>query len=264
MMIRARRLVVLASLLPLGACATKRDLRDLQTEIRANAARQDSIYIALDRLIRSTRDSVMVYSDAVFNFRGDINNRLQIMEDQLLRLGELTGQSQRSLAGLRDQIETQRRVEATRPPPTIPQRDSTQAAEGEVDRTFAGVQESAEEMYNAALEQFNRGSFNVAGMAFRRFLEQYPTHALASKAHLKVGELMTQSNDLEGAAAEYLKVRERFPNSPDVPEALYRAGALYLEMENFPRARQYLEQVVNTYPDHAVAQLAQDRLSDIP
>ena len=262
-MLPTSRLLALLLLLPLGACATKRDVRDLQAEMRSLAMRQDSAVLALQSTNRSLRDSISTLSEFLFEMRGENNNQMLAIQDQLLRIGELTGQSQRSLASLRDQVEQQRRQQLAAPPP-VTRPDSTGQDESVLPGTGGPARGDAEEMYNAANTQFNRGSYSVARGAFQQFLTQFPNHALAPAAHIRLGEILAQENRLEEAAAEYLKVRERFPNDPEVPNALFRAGAAYLEMEDFALARQYLETVVNSYPDHPAAQLAQDRLNDIP
>ncbi|NNF29403.1 MAG: tetratricopeptide repeat protein, partial [Gemmatimonadetes bacterium] len=241
----------------------KRDVRDLQAEMRSLAMRQDSAVLALQATNRSLRDSLSVLSEFLFEMRGENNNQIIAVQDQLLRIGELVGQSQRSVAGLRDQIEQQRRQQLPAPPPTT-RPDSAEQDESVVPGAGAPARGDAEEMYNAANTQFNRGSYSVARGAFQQFLSQFPNHALAPSAHIRLGEILAQENRLEEAAIEYLKVRERFPNDPEVPNALYRAGAAYLEMENFDLARRYLEIVVNSYGDHAMAELAQERLNDIP
>ena len=248
----------------------KSDVRDLQTEMRAMMLRQDSAYIALHQAIQrangETRDTLNAYAETLFQFRGDVTNNLLDIQAQLLQLGELTGQSQRSLAGLRDQLEDQRRQLAARPVPqteTDPAVADDQGASDESD-LLPGTADERDEVFNTAVANMNRGNFTVARIAFARFLEEYPDDALAPAAHLRLGELMSRENRFEEAAEEYLKVRERFPTAEEVPEALFRAGAAYLDMENFELARQYLEQVINTYPDSGVATMAQDRLGDIP
>ncbi len=261
-MLRPSRLLTLLLLAPLGACATKRDIRDLQAEIRSLAMRQDSAALALQATNRNLRDSLRTVSEFLFNMRGESNNQMIAIQDQLLRIGELTGQSQRSLAGLRDQMEQNRQRQPTAPPTPV-QRDSA-SDESVVPGTGGPARGSPDEMYDAAITQLNRGSLSVARAAFQQFLTQHPNHALAPSAHIRLGEILAQDNRLEEAAQEYLKIRERFPGSEEVPVALYRAGAVYLEMENFDLARQYLETVVNSYPDHAVASLAEERLRDIP
>lgn len=261
-MLPTSRLLALTLLLPLGACATKRDVRDLQAEMRSLAMRQDSAVLALQATNRSLRDSLSVLSEFLFEMRGETNNQMISVQDQLLRIGELVGQSQRSVAGLRDQFEQQRRQQLSAPTVTRP--DSTAQDESVVPGAGATARGDAEEMYNAAMTQYNRGSMSVARNAFQQFLSRFPNHSLAPSAHIRLGEIYATENRLAEAAVEYLKVRERFPGAPEVPDALYHAGAVYLEMEDFALARQYLETVVNSYGDHPAARLAQERLNDIP
>ena len=83
-------------------------------------------------------------------------------------------------------------------------------------------------------------------------------------AYLHLGELRSQDDELEVAVDLYLKIPELFPTAEEVQDALYRAGLLCIELEDYARARQFLERVVNTYPEHRNAELARSRLEDIP
>ena len=263
------KIVVLVLLLPLGACATKRDLQYIQAEVRALSARQDSAFQALTRSVeqanREALDSLRVLSDFFFDFRGDSNNRLLAIQDQQLRLGELVGQSQRSLAGLREDMNTQQqRIEEQLAARPVPADTLEGGAEEEQEPAVPGVTDTAEEAFNAVVVHLNRGSFTVARIGFARFIEEYPNHELAPSAHIHLGEMASQEGRLEDAIASYLKVPELFPTAEEVPNALYRAGVLCVELEDFDQARQYLERVVNSYPDHRFAEPARERLQDIP
>ena len=55
-----------------------------------------------------------------------------------------------------------------------------------------------------------------------------------------------------------------FPTSDRIPAALYRAGVLCIELEDYDRAREYLERVINTYPDDRFAEQALEKLDEIP
>ena len=57
---------VLLAALVVGGCATKGDLRDVQTEIRALSARQDSIMVELRRQEATTRDTLRQTLGAVW------------------------------------------------------------------------------------------------------------------------------------------------------------------------------------------------------
>ena len=92
---RARLLSVLVLVPLLGACATKRDLRDLRTEMEAMRASQDALLREIARQNEMLMDSVSVKD---VRLRGDIMNRLLQMERQLVQIQELTGQGQQRLA----------------------------------------------------------------------------------------------------------------------------------------------------------------------
>jgi TolA-binding protein len=74
---------------------------------------------------------------------------------------------------------------------------------------------------------------------------------------------MVQEDDLEGALEAFLRIPEFHPTSPEVPQALYRAAVLHIEMGDPDEARVLLERVVNSYPDSGAAILAQERLREI-
>lgn len=241
-------LAVAGLLLPLSTgCVMKSDVENLQAQIRDLQVRQDSMYQRLARLGLAVRDSIADQSEAFYQLRGDITSTMVEIQDQLITLQELTGQSQRNLAGLRDQLESQRR---------------TLMDPGEGSGVQPGGGE-ATELYNAAVTQFNRGSFQTARQGFERFLETYPNHRLAPDAQFYLADILVQEERLEEAMDAFLRIGELWPTSSKVPDALYRLALLELEMGNESRARTYLERVVNSYPDAPVSMLARERLEEI-
>ncbi len=246
-----------------GGCATKKDVRDVRMDVRAAIQHQDSVLRAMERDLReadmATQDSLRAVTDMLFDFRGEMNNQLATVLEQLLLLGELAGQGQRSLAGIRDQLDAQRWASARTPAATPP--DSAAQAGDEADPVAV---DPATETYDAAVRQVNLGSFTVARMAFARFLEEHPNHAKAPGALLHLGELASNEGQLEEAAETYLRVPEFFPVAEEVPSALYRAAMVFVELEDVARARELLERIVNSYSDHPFAAMAEERLQEIP
>jgi tol-pal system protein YbgF len=253
--------------LSLPACATKRDFQDLQSEVRALAARQDAASEELRRVERANQavlDSVGVLSESLFEFRGDISSRLFEIQDQLLRLGELVGQSQRSLANMREELIAQRQQ--------FEDRLSARAAPGDTLADVggdAGEQEvvggdAAEEAFASLVQALDRGNLGTALRGFGRFISMYPNSDLAPSAHLHLGELLSGEERLEEAVEAYLEVPRLFPTAEEVPDALYRAGVLCIELGDYEQARQLLERLVNTYPGHRYTEQARERLQGIP
>jgi hypothetical protein len=99
-----RRILLLAALLPLGACvATKQDVEQLRLDMAGQRAQQDSLFRVLIARTEAMLDSL---SDQNVRLRGDFANRLLAIDRQLVQIQELSGQNQAQLAGLRQQIET--------------------------------------------------------------------------------------------------------------------------------------------------------------
>lgn len=265
----AGRIGVLAAGLFLGACATKRDLEYIQMEVRALGVRQDSALQALTRSIRETHlvamDSIAALSDGLFDLRGDVSNRLSAIQEQQLIVGEILGQSQRSLEAMREELNSQQQRLAEQAA-RVAEGDSVEGGGPATEQAApADNADRAQEIYETGVRQSNRTNYGAARRAFEGFLEEYPNHDLAPSAYLHLGALVSQDDEsLEEAVGLYLKVPELFPTAEEVPDALYRAGLLCIELNDETRARQFLERVVNTYPEHRNAELARSRLEDIP
>ena len=61
-----------------------------------------------------------------------------------------------------------------------------------------------------------------------------------------------------------MRIPQMYPSSPRVPEALYRAALLHEELGETEEARTLLERVISGFPDSDVAELAQQKLQEIP
>ena len=100
-----RAAALAAALLVSAGCATKGDLRDVSFEMQRLAARQDSLLAVLERQSALTQDTLRRQNNQLFEIRGDVSRQLQQILDELATLRELAGQNQRTIAGLRDQVE---------------------------------------------------------------------------------------------------------------------------------------------------------------
>ena len=238
----------------MSGCATKGDLRNVQLEIRALSARQDSLMSELHRLTLTTQDTLREQSLQLFDFRGAIFRQLRDISESVARLEALAGESQRGIAGVRDQLANLRRGTTTQPeqenaPPT-----------GEEAVAPGG---DAESIYNAAVGQFNRGSLATARTAFQQFLQAFPSHRLAPDAHFYLADILVQEDRTEDALDAFLEIPQIFPTASKVPDAWYRAAVIQIELGRTDEARATLERVINTYPDSGVATVAREKLREI-
>lgn len=243
--------------LSLSGCATKGDLRSVQDEIRALGERTDRAVQELSGLNLAVQDTLGRQSDAIFESRGDINRRLQTLEQEILTIQELLRMNQQSLMTIRDLLESQR------PGGMGPMRTDTEPGR---DLEFSPAEERAGgpvDMYNTAATQFNNGSLNTARRAFQQFLREYPTDALAPNAHFYLAEILVQEERLDEAISAFMRVPELFPTADMVPDAYLRLGEVYIQQDKLDDARYYLRLVVNSYADTDAARQAQERLDEI-
>jgi tol-pal system protein YbgF len=242
---RVLRLVLVAGIVAgtgsLAGCATKRDMRDLRAEMMQMQARQDSLMQMLILQNRAVADSVHQSKELLLRVRGELGHQLLQIEQQLVEVQSLTGQSQTTLADMRRQLQT--RSDQYQEPPG-----------GGAD---AG---DAEQLYAIGTDQLQRGAAGTARRAFEQILAQHPTHERAADAQFHLAETFVIEEQSEQALEAFDRVVERYPNSPRAPTALYRAGMLAEEAGNNQRARGYFQRVLAGYPRSDEARLADERL----
>ena len=207
--------------------------------------------------IEALQDTLDVQSGMVVDSRGGISRELREIQTQLSQLTALTGQIQRSM------VVISQRVQAEGARVTTSDRRADPDSLGGLFGRRGGDGAAAEEMYEAAMTQYNRGSLNTAQMALGRFLGDFPDHRLAPRAQFVLADIFEQENRLDGAVEEFLRVPELYPSADQVPNALYRIALIYVIQENVDEAVIYLERLTNTYPDSGPAELAQELLQEI-
>lgn len=257
----ARGPLVLLAVLFFSGCATKGDLRDLQTEVRALSARQDSLLMELRAQNLATQDTLRTTSNQLFDIRGQVVQLLRQIQSEQESLREMVREMQRSMVSMRDQIASGRRVGGPGPGGgPVPGAGGVMPG----GTATGGSEADPVALYNAAIEQYQRQSYTAARAGFELFLDTYPgDEELAPWALFYLAETMVQQEDPESAVERYQEVRERFPASDAVPQSLYRLGLTYIELDREDDAREALERVMNTWPDSDAATLARVTLAEL-
>jgi len=258
----ARVLVTAAAVLSSGGCATKHDIRDLHDEIMMLAARQDSLVTELRAQARVTQDTLGRQSGQIVDLRGEILHRLQEITETLSQVQALVGENQRGIAGVRDQLVNIRRpggapADQQGPDSGMVAQPGAVAAGGNVPGG------SSQDMYNAAVQQFQQGHLSTAQSAFKSFLDAYPNDTLAPEAHFYLGDILAQEDHPEEALAEFEKITTNFPAADKTPDAWYRIARLQLQLKRTKAAEATLQRIVNSYPGSDAAKLAKADLDSI-
>jgi len=264
------RLCAFAPLL-LAACATKTQVRLLQGEIsslRIETARRDSVraaaLAAIIGLQQRIFDSLTAGREALRTLDVRIQADLTGVQRQLLQVQELTGQSQSRLSEMKAALDQRaEQLEAAglaRPPAPAPAADST-ATPGTVPAPAAPVP-TADQMYQGAKLQLNRGAAGTARRGFQELVRTYPSHELVPEALFYVGEsFATEAPD--SAVTYYSQVLSRFPRAPKASTSLYRLGRLETRRNNSAAARAYYDRLIKEYPRSDEVELARDALKNL-
>jgi tol-pal system protein YbgF len=241
----------------LAGCASKGDVQMVQGEVgllKAEMARRDSARAAqlseVVQLQRQIMDSLTANRRAVTQLKGDLASDLYNIQQQLVQLQELTGQSQQRLTELRTRLEA-RGAQIETAPPAMPG-DSARPAPN-------GGNASADQMYEASLAQLRRGSLSTARLGLREMIRLHPTSERAPDALYFIGQSFASENP-DSAAAYYRQVVDKHPASPRAASALYNLGLLAERRKDNAGAREAYQRVAEKYPQSDEAALARDRL----
>jgi tol-pal system protein YbgF len=252
-MSRGTAIRVAAVALAAAGCATKSDVAELRTslvsEIQADRSQRDSLIAEIRELRAVLLDSLNVQQRRDISGRVDLQRQIQDLNTNLAQLIALTGETQRQMARL--SVGPTGEGSDTPTPP---------AGERATDGAPAGPAGEPQELYEAALRQFRRGSYGTARAALDEFLAQYPAHELAPDAQYFRAETFAEEGDSQAALREYARVLELYPNSRRAPTALYKSGLIELRRGNADDARTFFNRVVQGYPDSDEVELARREL----
>ncbi|PYP03776.1 MAG: tol-pal system protein YbgF, partial [Gemmatimonadetes bacterium] len=238
----------------------KGDVRrvELQVEaLRVERARADSQHVlAVDSvrtLLAAVQERLAAQQAYLVQLRGDVKTDLLAVQQQLVSVQELTGQSQQRLTELRGRLEEQ----ARQPVPVL---DTSRGGAGvPVGPSGNPAGPGPEQMYDLAYQQYRASRYGTARLGFREFLRLFPTNERAPDALYFIGESLAGEN-ADSAAAVYQQVVKTYPTSPRAPAALYKLGFLAEQRGNKAGARTYYARVIADYPRAPEANLARDKL----
>jgi tol-pal system protein YbgF len=239
--------------------------QQLETQRQASQ-RSDSVIAAnvagLARLLQSVADSVAAGQTALAQLKGDVRTELYNVQQQLVAIQELTGQSQQRLSELRGQLDqSQRQLPSGGQPAQAAPQGQAPAPGGQAQ----GMREpTADQLIDISVGQLRRGSPAAARVGFAEFVRKYPDNPRMADVLFMTGEAWSAEQRSDSAAVSYRAVVQRFPQSTRAPSALYKLAMQSLAAGRTADARDDFTRVVTGYPQSPEAGLARDRLRSLP
>lgn len=266
-----RVLIAPAVIMAAGACfATRNDVRVLQSDIArlqlaaAQAASADTARaLQLRRIISSLSaisDSLRIAGTNLQRFQGDVSMSMRQVQEQLLTVQELTGQSRKQVESLRNQLEARAAEQVQVVPPPAPTGDS-----GAAPPTAApgAPPPGPYRLMDLGRQQLARGATSAARAAFSDLLTQYPTSDLAPEAQYWIAEAYSSAGNAVEADSVFALVAEKYPTSERAPVAIYKRAVALKVAGQTRQARTLLQQVLDKYPKSEAATLAAALLRDL-
>lgn len=257
-----------------SACAMHSDVVRLEQQLevrRQEAQRSDSVIAAnvagLARLLQSVADSLAAQQTALAQLKGDVRTELYNVQQQLVAIQELTGQSQQRLSELRGQLDqSQRQLPAGSQgaSPAAPAPGQAAAAPSPGGQAQSMREPTADQLIDISVAQLRRGSPGAARVGFAEFVRKYPDHARMADVLFMTGEAWSAEQRADSAALAYRAVVTRFPQSTRAPSALYKLAIQALAAGRTAEARDDFNRIVTNYPQSPEAGLARDRLRPLP
>lgn len=117
--------------------------------------------------------------------------------------------------------------------------------------------------YQGAFEILRARRYDDAIVAFKSYIERYPSGKYSANAKYWLGEANYVTRRFPVAIEELNRVLKEHPKSNKVQDALLKIGFSYYELKQWPEARVSLQRLVDTYPNATAGKLARKRLDQM-
>ncbi len=117
--------------------------------------------------------------------------------------------------------------------------------------------------YQAAYNDYLRGSYDLAILGFRQYLEAYPDTELSDNAAYWIGECLYSEGQYGQAIREFDRIVARYPRSDKLASAVLKKAYSHLELGQREQGVAQLRALVRSHPGSDEANLARQRLRDL-
>jgi tol-pal system protein YbgF len=257
----SKALLICGVALATGACVSGRDIDGLQGKL----GEIEQEVVELQRVgstkqgVESLEVAIADSMERLLKTEADMELSLQKLSSQIDQLEANLEDTNYRLSQLSQQIAaTNQELKAFRTTPFA--RGATDLG----DTTRSPVTPSdPQALYQTAYNDYLRGSYDMAILAFRQYLEAFPDTELADNATYWIGESYFSQGQYRQAIEEFDNIAANYSRSDKIASALLKKGYSYLELGDTPRGRAQLRNVIAEFPGTDEANLAQQRLEEI-
>jgi tol-pal system protein YbgF len=122
------------------------------------------------------------------------------------------------------------------------------------------VSVSEEETYDAAFDLLKQSLYADAAVAFTQFIQRFPKSELTDDAWYWMGEARFVTREFSQSLGAFQNVINNFMDSPRIPASYLKVGYIQYEYGAYIKARETLNFVLSSFPNHRVVANAKARL----
>jgi tol-pal system protein YbgF len=247
----------------------QRDIAVLQEALRQRDKESAERFAALEALIKQNMESTTRLNQAIAVIERAVNKQTDSILPPVTRTAAKADALSDQFGGLRDAVEETNAMLAklttqvadiktqltTLPPPTM----TAPGAEGEA----GGAETFGESFLTNAVNDFNRGSYDLAKAQFQDFLKYSPTSPKAAEAQYYLGQIAYNLGDYESAIREFDVVIQKYASSFFGPQAQYKKAVALDKLGRSMEAQRELDSLLARYPNAPVAENARGMLDQL-
>ena len=196
--------------------------------------------------------SISKQADAVVGPVTSISTQVDSLSGQFLALRDAVEEMNSRMGKVQQQVEDIKNTVSTLPPPSM------QGMEGE---GMSGT--SAETLFNSALTDYHRGTYDSAEPQFQDYLQLYASTVRAAEAQYYLGAIAYQRENFEDSVGHFDRVLERYPVGLISADAQFKKGMALVKLAKTSEAIKEFESVIEKFPNSSIAPAAEGQIEQL-
>lgn len=211
---------------------------------KADVAEAESAITARIEALLQSEMAVEAEIQALSDEVGQLRSQLEETQFRLAQLAQQIAATNQELQAVRSAAE---RARAAAPPPPPQASNPT----------------DPQSLYDAAYNDYVRGSYDLAILGFLQYLDAFRDTELADNATYWIGECYYLQGKFQKAIDQFDQVLTDYERSDRSPSALLKKGYAYLELGQRAQGVVQLQHVICEYSGTDEAHLARQRLQEL-
>jgi TolA-binding protein len=213
----------------------------------------------LDQQTEANRKAMADQKLVIDNLTNDVRVIREKLDDNNVRLGSLS----QEVDALRQALQ-----QAAARQTAIPEADAAAAAgaptTGVTPPAPAAPIASPIQMWDQAWADYTGGQYDLAVLGFDAYIKTFPKSDMADDAQVYICNAYLNGGKNDKAIEACDVAIRTYPKGNAIPEAYLRKGQAQLNLKDVNAARATWEALIKNFPDSAMAQMAQNRLNQLP